>query len=114
MNIKKQIKTGISQNQIDFLRKHRYHHHMVTFSRFLILCLFLTAWEFASRSHLIDPFFFSSPSLILSCIAAMVKNCVEWSGLSYQEKHVSGQTGLVLALAFLFVDRKNTRLNSSH
>ncbi|MDE5706902.1 MAG: multidrug efflux RND transporter permease subunit [Alistipes sp.] len=28
---------------------------------------------------------------------------VEWSGLSYQEKHVSGQTGAVLALAFLFV-----------
>ena len=28
---------------------------------------------------------------------------VEWSGLSYQEKHVGGQTGLVLALAFLFV-----------
>ena len=27
----------------------------------------------------------------------------EWSGLSYQEKHVSGQTGYVLALAFLFV-----------
>ena len=27
----------------------------------------------------------------------------EWSGLSYQEKHVSGQTGIVLALAFLFV-----------
>ena len=74
MNIKKQIKTGISQNQIDFLRKHRYHHHMVTFSRFLILCLFLTAWEFASRSRLIDPFFFSSPSMILSCFAAMVKN----------------------------------------
>ena len=28
---------------------------------------------------------------------------VEWSGLSYQEKHVSGQTGYVLGLAFLFV-----------
>ena len=28
---------------------------------------------------------------------------VEWSGLSYQEKHESGQTGVVLALAFLFV-----------
>ena len=27
----------------------------------------------------------------------------EWSGLSYQEKHTSGQTGIVLALAFLFV-----------
>ena len=27
----------------------------------------------------------------------------EWSGLSYQEKHVSGQTGIVLALAFIFV-----------
>lgn len=28
---------------------------------------------------------------------------VEWSGLSYQEKQQSGQTGLVLMLAFLFV-----------
>lgn len=28
---------------------------------------------------------------------------VEWSGLSYQEKHSSGNTGMVLALAFLFV-----------
>lgn len=28
---------------------------------------------------------------------------VEWSGLSYQEKHESGQTGLVLALALIFV-----------
>ena len=28
---------------------------------------------------------------------------VEWSGLSYQEKHESGSTALVLGLAFLFV-----------
>ena len=28
---------------------------------------------------------------------------IEWSGLSYQEKHASGKTGLVLGLAFLFV-----------
>ena len=28
---------------------------------------------------------------------------VEWSGLSYQEQHQSGQTGLVLLLAFIFV-----------
>lgn len=28
---------------------------------------------------------------------------VEWSGLSYQQKHESGNTGLVLGLAFLFV-----------
>lgn len=28
---------------------------------------------------------------------------IEWSGLSYQEKNASGQTGYVLALAFLFV-----------
>ncbi|MCH5173467.1 MAG: efflux RND transporter permease subunit [Bacteroidales bacterium] len=27
----------------------------------------------------------------------------EWSGLSYQEKHASGQMGLILALVFLFV-----------
>ena len=28
---------------------------------------------------------------------------VEWSGLSYQEKHESGNTGLVIGLAFIFV-----------
>ncbi|MCH5226337.1 MAG: multidrug efflux RND transporter permease subunit [Muribaculaceae bacterium] len=28
---------------------------------------------------------------------------IEWSGLSYQEKHASGKTGLVLGLAFIFV-----------
>ncbi len=28
---------------------------------------------------------------------------VEWSGLSYQQKHQSGQTGMVLGLVFLFV-----------
>lgn len=28
---------------------------------------------------------------------------IEWSGLSYQEKHESGQTGIVLLLAFIFV-----------
>ena len=28
---------------------------------------------------------------------------VEWSGLSYQQKHQSGNTGIVLGLAFLFV-----------
>ena len=28
---------------------------------------------------------------------------VEWSGLSYQQKHGSGNTGVVLGLAFLFV-----------
>lgn len=74
MNIKKQIKNGISQNQADFLKRHRHHHHIVSFSRFLILCLFLTVWESASSCHLIDPFFFSSPSMILSCFADMVKN----------------------------------------
>ena len=28
---------------------------------------------------------------------------VEWSGLSYQEKQAGGQTGVILALCFLFV-----------
>lgn len=28
---------------------------------------------------------------------------VEWSGLSYQEKQAGGQTGVILALVFLFV-----------
>ena len=29
---------------------------------------------------------------------------LEWSGLSYQEKQAGGQTGMVMALVFLFHD----------
>ena len=45
----------------------------------------------------------------MECLENIVKNhlpdniAVEWSGLSFQEKKESGKTGMILALAFLFV-----------
>ena len=45
----------------------------------------------------------------MACLENIVRNHlpdnihVEWSGLSYQEKQESGKTGMILALAFLFV-----------
>lgn len=41
MNIKKQIKTGISQNQIDFLRKHSITIIWLPFPAFLSCVFFL-------------------------------------------------------------------------
>ena len=39
---------------------------MVYFWRILILIVFLAGWEFASRTEVIDPFFYSSPLAILA------------------------------------------------
>ena len=73
MNISNYVKKGISSQQLAFLKAHRRHHHIVTLARILILCLFLVIWEFASGTGLIDPFFFSSPSLIFSCFIHMLR-----------------------------------------
>lgn len=64
----------ISIQQQDYLKKHRHHHHMVTFLRLLVLILFLILWEGSGRLGLIDTFFFSSPSMVLSCFAKMVSD----------------------------------------
>lgn len=59
-------------NQQAYILAHRKHHHMVTFFRLLILLLFLTFWEFATRAGYIDIFFFSSPSAIVKYLREMI------------------------------------------
>lgn len=61
----------VTLSQQLYVRKHRRHHHIVTLLRFLILVLFLGIWEFAGKTGLIDTFFFSSPSLIISYFIEM-------------------------------------------
>lgn len=62
----------VTLSQQLYVRKHRRHHHIVTLLRFLILVLFLGIWEFAGKTGLIDTFFFSSPSLIISYFIEML------------------------------------------
>lgn len=44
---------------------------MIILSRFLVFASFLSLWEVAANTELIDAFFFSSPSRIIKCIISM-------------------------------------------
>ena len=55
-------------NQELFFKSHKRHHFLVGFYRIMLFILFLVLWEYSSASGLIDAFFFSSPSGILTCI----------------------------------------------
>lgn len=63
-----------SYAQRQFIRHHRRHHHFVTVMRFLVLLLFLFIWEASARFGMIDTFFFSCPSMVLSCFVKMIKD----------------------------------------
>lgn len=61
----------LSDQQL-FLLAHRRHHHFVHFARIFMLLLFLTVWELFADFHIIDSFFFSSPSRVVACFVRMV------------------------------------------
>ena len=78
-----------------YIKKHKRHHHFVTIMRFLVLFLFLFIWETAARLSLIDSFFFSSPSMVISYFLKMVKDGSFFSN--------TGITLLETLLSFLLV-----------
>ena len=55
-----------------YIKKHRQNHHVVTWWRILIFLTFLTLWELSSGLGWIDSFFFSSPSMVISCFVDML------------------------------------------
>lgn len=61
----------LSDQQL-FLLAHRRHHHFVRFARIFVLLLFLTVWELFADFHIIDSFFFSSPSRVVACFVRMI------------------------------------------
>ncbi|MDY2700428.1 MAG: ABC transporter permease [Lachnospiraceae bacterium] len=61
-----------SASQQLYMKMHRRHHHIVTLMRLLVLILFLVLWEYSGRAGVIDTFFFSSPSMIVSFFIKML------------------------------------------
>lgn len=55
------------------MRKHRRHHHMITFWRILVFALFLALWELSADFGWIDSFFFSSPSRVVLCFIKQIQ-----------------------------------------
>lgn len=68
------FRAGTSDAEIEAAaaRANRHRKHMVLFWRWAILLAFLGGWELASRTEVIDPFFFSSP-------LAIWERLVEWT-----------------------------------
>lgn len=62
----------ISEAQKKFIHDHYRHHHLITILRFLVFLFFLIFWEAAGRLALIDTFFFSSPSMVVSYFIQML------------------------------------------
>ena len=63
-----------SSAQKQFIRHHKCHHHFVTGMRFLVLFCFLSVWEISAKFGIIDTFFFSCPSMVLSYFVKMIKD----------------------------------------
>ena len=62
----------ISETQKKYIHDHYRHHHLITILRFLVFFTFLIIWEAAGRFRLIDTFFFSSPSMVISYFVQML------------------------------------------
>ena len=70
--MKNKKKTDVLSAQELYLKTHRRHHHSITCMRLILLLSFLTVWELCADFHIIDSFFFSSPSMVLSCFVSML------------------------------------------
>ncbi len=81
--------------QEQYIRKHKRHHRIIAFARFCIIAVFLSAWEAAAYSKLIDPFFFSSPSRVCRSFVTL-----------YRENGLTAHIGITLfetILSFVLV-----------
>lgn len=77
--------------QEHYVLSHKRHHDKITFFRLFFLVIFLIVWELASRFHLIDSFFFSSPSLVVTTFLQLLKtgNLLTHIGITLLETLVS-------------------------
>ena len=64
--------TPLSDAQLHYLQKRKFHHHFVLCFRIAIFVFFLILWEITSHFGIIDSFIFSSPSKIATCFWNMV------------------------------------------
>lgn len=81
--------------QEQYVKKHKRYHRFISVVRVCIMLLFLLLWEIAANTKKIDPFFFSSPSRVVSCLFTL-----------YRENNLMLQIGITLLetiISFLLV-----------
>lgn len=82
-------------NQEQFVQNHKKNHFRIASYRVILLVSFLALWEISANMGLIDSFFFSSPSRVITLFAEMVLD----NSIFY---HI-GITLLETVLSFLLV-----------
>lgn len=94
-------KTPYSKARAIYLKKNKIDLTIVWIGRILIISAFLGLWEILSSTGAIDPFFFSSPSRIVSTIGALASEGNLWIHIwtSLYETII----GFILATALGFI-----------
>ncbi len=93
-----------------FLKKIKQRKRFILFFQIMIFVLFLMIWEFSSRAKLINPFLFSSPSMVFSTIVDLFQknNLFLHIGVTLYETIISfaiaSIIGLVMATLFWWSD----------
>ena len=73
-SIKAINKKDISNSRTQYLNHIRLYKISITVLRFLILVALIAAWEISTRTGILNPFIFSSPSRICTTFIAMAKD----------------------------------------
>ncbi len=64
----------ISNRQLSYLKKQKFHRYAVLIIRIVLILIFLGIWEYTTSIGLVDSFIFSSPSKIWNCFFSMVSD----------------------------------------
>lgn len=72
MNHKQKKTAGELSKQEKFVKNHKRYHSRIFTCRLMIFVCFLFLWELSADFGLIDSFFFSSPSKVVSCFLTLV------------------------------------------
>ncbi len=64
----------MSEAQQEYIKNHHRHHRFIRYARLMVLLVFLIVWEVCANFKLIDSFFFSSPSRVVSCFFSMLRD----------------------------------------
>lgn len=68
------INETMSATQQEYVTSHQRHHRFIRYARLGVLVIFLAVWEICADLQIIDSFFFSSPSRVVSCFFSMVRD----------------------------------------
>ena len=85
-----------------YIRRQRFDTFFVVLIQLTLLALFITLWEVLARTHVIDPFIFSSPSRIYETIKMLIKTGVLWHhvGITVLEVVIGFTVSTVLGTLF--------------